>query len=58
VAWKYAVLADRRDIDRLYWGARHAADYMRGTVEEGCQNPSDKLASTIVHGEIDAAERR
>lgn len=51
--WEYAILADKRKIDDIRWGARHAVDYLREFIEEVRQKPNDKLASAIVHGKID-----
>lgn len=50
--WEIAILADKRKIDDIRWGTRHAVDYLRGFIEEVRKNPNDKLASAIVHGEI------
>jgi cytochrome P450 len=52
LAWEYAILADRRDIDSVRWGSRHAIDYLRGFIEEVRAKPNDKLASAIIHGKI------
>jgi cytochrome P450 len=50
--WEFAILADKRDIDNIRWGTRHAIDYLRGFIEEVRAKPNDKLASAIVHAQI------
>ena len=50
--WEYAILADKRDIAAIRWGARHAIDYLRSFIEEVRAHPNDKLGSAIVHGKI------
>lgn len=53
LAWEYAILADRRNIEAVRWGARHAVDYLREFMAEVRKKPNDKLGSSIVHGKID-----
>ena len=50
--WEFAILADKRDIDNIRWGTRQAIDYLRGFIEEVRAKPNEKLASAIVHAQI------
>jgi cytochrome P450 len=53
LSWEYAILHSFGDVERIKWGISSAIAYLRSFIEEVRRNPTDKLASHIVHGRID-----
>jgi len=53
LSWGYAILHSHGNIEKIQWGIGSAIAWLRGFIEETRKNPSDNLASHIVHGEID-----
>ena len=53
LAWEYAILHSRGNVEKMTWGTKGALTYLRQFVEEVRNNPNEKLGSGIVHGQID-----
>ncbi len=50
--WEYAILHSLGDAEKMTWGTKGALAYLREFVEEVRANPNEKLASSIVRGQI------
>ena len=50
--WEYAILHSMGDVKKMQWGIGSAIKYLRGFAEQVKANPDGKLASHIVHGEV------
>jgi cytochrome P450 len=53
LSWEYAILHSNGDVPRMQWGIGSAIKYLRGFMEGLKANPDDRLASHIVHGQVD-----
>jgi cytochrome P450 len=53
LSWGYSILHTFGDVEQIKWGISTAINWLRAFVEETRKNPSDSLASYIVHGKID-----
>jgi cytochrome P450 len=53
LAWEYAILHSKRNVETMKWGVSGALTYLRGFIEEVRSKPNDQLASHIVHGLVD-----
>ncbi len=51
--WEYAMLHSPGDPEKMKWGIRGALSFIRRFIAEVRERPNDKLASAIVHGEIE-----
>lgn len=50
--WEYAILHSEKNPERMKWGVAGAIAYLRSYIKEVKARPNDKLASTIVHGQV------
>ena len=53
LAWEYAILHNKGDVETMRWGVRSAIDYLRSFIEELKGHPTDLVASGIVHAQVD-----
>ncbi len=51
--WEYAILHSEKSVEQTAWGVRGAVTYLRSFIEQLKTNPNDKMASAIVHGQVD-----
>jgi len=51
--WEYSILHNMRNIEKIKYGVSSALAYLRGFIEQVRARPNDKLASHIVHGQVD-----
>jgi cytochrome P450 len=51
--WEYAILHSYGDVPKMQWGIGSAIKYLRGFMAQVKANPDSKLASHIVHGQVD-----
>lgn len=53
LSWEYAILHSNGDVPKMQWGIGSAIKYLRGFAERLKTEPDGKLASHIVHGQVD-----
>jgi len=53
LAWEYAILHSRGNVEKMAWGAKGALGFLRGFIEDMRRTPNDRLGGAIVHGQID-----
>lgn len=51
--WEYAILHSYGDVPKMQWGIGSAIKYLRGFMQQVKARPDDRLASHIVHGQVD-----
>ena len=53
LVWEYSILHNFRNPEKIKYGVSHALAYLRSFIEEVRAKPNDRLASHIVHGQVD-----
>jgi cytochrome P450 len=53
LSWEYAILHSNGDLAKMQWGIGSAVKYLRDFAEKLKANPDGRLASHIVHGQVD-----